>query len=178
MSQHDSSPPHDPFALLQLPRTYAIDRAALTRAWLTATARLHPDRPDAPDDAARALAVINLARAELEDDERRAAALLALSGGPSKETDQSLPGGFLVEMLETREQAEWDIQNEGDAARTRWGEWAEQRRAAHRATVTDLFSRHADAPPDSPAAAAILRDIRRELNAWRYIERMLEELAR
>lgn len=160
----------DPFTLLGLPRSFEVDQAALQRAWLSGTARLHPDRPDAPPDAASLLAAMNRAKKTLEDPENRANALLTLLGGPSKEQDRSLPDGFLVEMMETREKMEGEIVSEGDAARRRWDEWAAARRAEHLAAVRTLFNRAHRPDPET------LGLIRRELNAWRYIERMIEQL--
>lgn len=158
----------DPFTLLGLPRRFEVDVTALRHAWLAGSARLHPDRPGAPHDAAQQLAELNEAKATLEDPERRANRLLALLGGATKEQDKSLPASFLAEMLETREQMEAEIEAEGDAARRRWEQWGAERRAGHIARVTKLFAR--------PADAAILKSIRCELNAWRYIERLLEQI--
>jgi molecular chaperone HscB len=163
----DPTPEPDPFALLGLPRRFDLPMPDIQRAWLTRTARLHPDRPDAPPDAAERLARLNHAHADLADPERRAAALLALLGGPSKEQDKSLPPGFLEEMLDVRERMESDLDAD-PASRERWDCWAAERRDTSIARVARLFN----APP-TPGS---LREIRTELNAWRYIERMIEQL--
>lgn len=172
MMQRDESK-SDPFALLGLARRYAIDPAALQRAWLKGSAMLHPDRPGAPEDAAQRLAVLNEARDTLRDPEKRATALLHLLGGSAKEEDKTLPDGFLMEMLELRQQIEEELASEGDAARARWDEWGRQRRAEYVAKVGAMFEQVEEMvePP-----ADFLRAIRRELNAWRYIERLIEQL--
>jgi molecular chaperone HscB len=163
----------DPFALLGLPRSYAVDVEALETAYRRRAAALHPDRhldPIDQADAAEQTARINDARAILLDDERRANVLLALCGGPPSETDKTLPDGFLVEMMERRE-AMADVLAKGDDTEIASMEtWAQSQRDGYRASVASQFERC-----DEHDAAA-LAAIRRELNAWRYIERMIEQL--
>lgn len=166
-----STPVSDPFALLGLPRAFSDSKADLQRAWLARTARLHPDRPDAPPDAAEQLARLNEAQATLDDPERRANSLLALLGGPAKEQDKSLPPGFLQKMLEIREQMEADLAADS-SARDRWERWAREQRDSSIERVGQLFN-----AVSSAADPAALKAIRTELNAWRYIERMIEQLA-
>lgn len=106
------------------------------------------------------MAELNEAKRVLEDPERRANALLAKLGGPSKEEDRSLPEGFLMEMMEVREQMEED----GAAGRGKWEEWAKERRGEAIEEVGAMFRERR------------LAEVRRRLNAWRYIERMMEQL--
>ena len=162
--------PPDPFETLGLPPAYRIDPAALQRAYLLKSASLHPDLADDPL-AAESSAALNRARQVLEDPEARADALLLRLGGPPREAERSLPDGFLAEIMSVREELQ-DAALSGDsAARHRLKQWADERRDAHIASVTRRF----DALPPTPTPAH-LRDIRRELNAWRYIERMLEQI--
>lgn len=161
----------DPFDVLGIPPTFDIDLSAVQRAWLKLSAALHPDRAPDAEQAAAELARVNLARQTILDPESRANALLARLGGSTKETDRSLPDGFLPEMLEVRESAE-DARQSGDAAG--WASfkaWADERRALHIKTVSELFAALGATP--SPEA---LKAIRVELNAWRYVERMIEQL--
>jgi len=164
----------DPFALLGLPRRFAIDAAQLQAAWLRRTASLHPDRitdPMQQAEAARNSARINDARNVLHDDEQRANVLLSLLGGPAKEQDKSLPDGFLMDILEVRQQME-EAQASGDEPELRKFEaWANEQRTQYMSQLIPLF----DAVADSPDPA-ILREIRQLLNGWRYIERMREQV--
>jgi molecular chaperone HscB len=166
--------PDDPFALLGLPRRFTIDAKQLQAAWLRRTAALHPDRiadPMQQAEAARNAARINDARNALHDDEQRANILLALLGGPAKEQDKSLPDGFLVDMLDVRQQME-DAQASGDEAELgKFEIWANEQRAHYISQLTPLF----DAAASSPDPV-LLRGIRQFLNAWRYIERMREQV--
>jgi molecular chaperone HscB len=172
----------DPFALLDLPRRFVIDREALQAAYLRKAAALHPDRFSDPleqAEAAERAAALNRARAVLMDDERRANALLELLGGPGKEQEKDLPDGFLMEIMEIRQTME-EILATGDAARRReLGQWADGEREARIEKIACLFDQATT--PGSAAAPgapdpALLGAIRIELNALRYIERMIEQL--
>jgi molecular chaperone HscB len=167
-------PVDDPFALLGLPRRFDVDHAALQHAYLTRTAPLHPDRHHDPieqAEAAEQVARLNAARAALVDDERRANVLLALLGGPAASDDKSLPDGFLVDMMEVRQDMQSALETGSPDDRRRFERWAEEQRAARLDAIRALFARAGD-PPDPDG----LRDIRVELNALRYIERMIEQL--
>lgn len=172
-----AAPLDDPFALLGLPRGFVLDREQLQRAYLRRSAGLHPDRVADPllqAEAARESARLNAARATLADDEQRANALLTLLGGPSKESDKALPDGFLVQMMEARQDMEAALSSGDAAERARIERWAAEQRQDYVSTVASLFGKIAmDGASSSPAHLA---EIRRQLNAWRYIERMIEQL--
>lgn len=161
----------DPFTVLGLPARFDLPPEAVRRAHMTRVAQAHPDVAASDADSGRLVARLNSARAELEDPERRASVLLARLGGPSKEQDRSLPPGFLHEIMETREAVEAAVAT-GDAQEVaRWRAWAADQRRNYLAKVGGLFAALAD-PPAPPSLAAI----RVELNAWRYIERLIEQL--
>lgn len=155
----------DPFAVLGLPRRFDLGEGEIERAFLTRAAGAHPDA--AGDDDA--MADLTDARRVLADPERRANALLALLGGASKEADRSLPDGFLMEIMETRQQVEAELPD--PEARVRWTEWAKAERARYAQAVGRLFER-----AGSDADGSVLTSIRTQLNAWRYIERLAEQL--
>jgi DnaJ-domain-containing protein 1 len=169
----------DPFDLLGLPATFSLTPEQIGRAYLARAASVHPDLSDGSDhdsdDDDRSLnaELLNQARGILLDTELRAAALLTRLGGPGPQ-ERAMPPGFLSEMMELRESAEAELVQEGQAARLRWRAWAAERRAAHIARATSLFAKAASAT--SQDSASVLREIRIELNAWRYIERMIEQL--
>ena len=162
----------DPFELLGIEATFTVDIAAIRMVVRRRVAACHPDRvtdPFSQSEAVRECARLNAARVRLEDDESRANALLARLGGPSAEEDSSLPPGFLEQMLEVRMELEEAIASEDDAERTRVGAWAAQERKRLTGSVTSLFERMQFGEDVGPA-------IRRELNVWRYIERMIHQL--
>ncbi|MEM8756641.1 MAG: iron-sulfur cluster co-chaperone HscB C-terminal domain-containing protein [Planctomycetota bacterium] len=156
------SPPTNPFATLGLPERFDLSRTAIERASLTRLAGVHPDRSQ--DDARRA-AEINDARRRLLDPEQRANAVLAAIGGPSAAESKQLPDGFLASIMTARMQLEEDADS-GDPARIgRWHRWAEEERQAYINRAAAAFEQGED-----PG------EIRAMLNAWRYIERLREQL--
>lgn len=169
----------DPFAQLGLPRTFDLTPQQIETAYLRRVTAIHPDAgdhlllerdPDAEStESDAASARLHAARDALANPENRANSLLALLGGPGKEQDRSLPDGFLPHIMEVREQIEAKMTD--PTAIATWRTWAIERRRNHQTRVASLFAAAADR-----ADPATLKEIRRELNAWRYIERLLEQL--
>lgn len=156
----------DPFDVLGLPPHFDLDPSVIERAFLRAMASAHPDAAGSANGIESA--DLTEARRVLDDPERRANALLDRLGGPGKD-DRSLPDGFLMEIMSVREEIEQTPDRE------RWTAWAEERRAEHIASVGAHFQR-LDHAGDEPARESIRRSIRTELNAWRYAERLIEQL--
>lgn len=158
------------FEILGLPRTFDLDEGAIRRAYLARVAALHPDLADAEDAQAES-AELNRARDVLMNPETRANLLLSLVGGPPKETDKSLPPAFLMEIMETREAIEASLASGDEAERKRWSEWGLNQRSSY---VEELKRKFAalGASPDPVA----LKEVRTTLNAWRYLERLIEQL--
>jgi len=162
----------DPFERLGLPPRFDLETDAIDRAWIRRAAECHPDRaadPVAAAEASRRAAALNDARTTLRDPERRADRLLRRLGGPSAAEEKGLPPAFLAGMMELRERVEEAVADADPAAR----EEIEREVAAERddliARVGALFVEAADDPDR-------LREIRLELNVWRYQERLLAEL--
>ncbi len=168
-----NQPSLDPFDVLGLPARFDLTVDQIQRAYLARARRLHPDLAEggeSADAAAQAgTAELNRAVRVLRDAESRAGALLARLGGPAKEADKSLPAGFLASMLETR--MEIEAAREDPAARAGWEAWAREQRAGYAARCGELFG-----ALDDPGGETGRREIRQTLNAWRYIERLIEQL--
>ncbi|MCC6426884.1 MAG: DnaJ domain-containing protein [Phycisphaerales bacterium] len=158
----------DPFRALGLPATMKLSDDQIEGAALLLSARLHPDAGADDVQAQGRLAEINDARATLSNPETRASALLALLGGPAASADRTLPAGFLPEMMEIREKIEEAQQSKDQSVLAGWVDWAMQRRARHAEEVTRLL--------DDGHDPQRLRQVRHELNAWRYIERLIEQI--
>jgi curved DNA-binding protein CbpA len=161
----------DPFDALGLPASFDLAPTLIERAYLSRAASVHPDLSEEdPEQAVRA-AAINRARVVLLNPEQRADALLRRLGGPAKEQDKSLPTGFLASIMELREEVEAEAAS-GDALRiAARREWARLQGSEYASRVGSLFQ-NLGTPPEPVA----LTEIRRELNAWRYIERLIEQL--
>lgn len=153
----------NPFATLGLAVSFGIEAVAIERAYLKKIAVSHPDRVG--DGGAADAAALNAARRCLLDDEARANAVLRLLGGASPSDDRSLPDGFLMEMMQTRSAMEEELEEDPDSARPKWQDWGIQQRRRYAQQVQELL-----ADPGSLGAC------RTQLNAWRYIERLIEQL--
>lgn len=169
----------DPFAVLGLARLYRVDRGAVQRAYLARAAGVHPDvarggGSEVEEGVEANAAALNRAKETIDDPEKRAVALLGLLARDANvrfeaADERALPPGFLMEMMDVRERMEAD---RGDTAKmAEWERWAEGRRAGHEANAARLF----DAAVVKPDAET-LKAIRLELNAWRYVERMVEQM--
>ena len=167
-----SNPQDDPFDVIGIEPVFELDVPALQRKVKRRIAANHPDRisdPLARDEAVRATARLNEALRTLENDERRANCLLVRLGGPAPSEDRSLPPTFLMEMLEVREDMEEAIASGVPEERARVEAWAGSERKRLRAEVGALLGRLQTGDP-------VGSEIRLQLNVWRYIERMIEQL--
>ena len=163
----------DHFAILGLEPRFAIDAADVRRRLVKAAARRHPDR--APDPITAAAWTEELARLQesagaVLDDISRAEALISLRSGPSPSDDRTLPDGFLEFHANRQHRLEEAVETgdaEGRARLETWArdEWDERRRA-----VGELL----DGDDGHRMESLVLA--RRELNRWRYAQRMLEQL--
>lgn len=164
----------DAFEILGIEPGFEIDLEEVEQAFLARLASIHPDVAR-EGDSALLTARLNAAREVLEDPERRAWALVSRLTGGEKVQDRSLPDGFLPEIMEVREEVETAVAS-GDASRlASWREWARDRRAQHMSRVTGMFNAMVEGG-GRPGGSAV-RDLIRELNAWRYIERLIEQVS-
>jgi DnaJ-domain-containing protein 1 len=176
---HTPPPKDDPFAILGLPRTLALTSEQIQRAYLLRMASAHPDAQsdastntglDDNDAASLAAARLNDARQTLAHPERRAIALYTLltrdaaHTQPDPKADAALPPGFLMEIMSTREEIESAVAAADRPQIERWRAWAMAQRADYLAAVGALLDAR-----NFPAA-------KQQLNAWRYIERLIEQL--
>ncbi|MFI4853843.1 MAG: iron-sulfur cluster co-chaperone HscB C-terminal domain-containing protein [Phycisphaerales bacterium JB065] len=166
----DSPSSHsDPFDLLGIEPDFPVDEARLHQAWLKATAANHPDRADDPEAAHLALSAVNQAYRTLSDPEKAANALLTRLGGPSPDQAKALPAGFLMEMREIRDELEEAKASKDPGKIAKLEDWADEQRGMWIQRVTEQFAAHSEADDRRDA-------IRESLNAWRYIERLIEQL--
>ncbi len=163
----------DPFDTLGLPARFDLTREQVRAAWRARSGATHPDAAPgvAQDASTRSTANLNDAMRTLEDPEKRADALLVRLGGPTREQEKSLPPTLLAEMLDAREALEDARAGGAQGGLESARDWAMQRRDAHIARAATLLGALS---PGAPPHA--LREARIELNAWRYIERMLEQI--
>ena len=154
--------------MLGLPVSFGLTKGQIESAYLARIAGAHPDLADADGAGFVDAAALNDARRALLDDETRANLVLSAIGGPAASEDDSLPDGFLMEIMETRMEIEAALAAGDEAERAKWVEWAGEQRSAFAGRVGEAL----DSADDETAQ----RDVRRTLNAWRYIERLIEQL--
>ncbi|MFK7759899.1 MAG: J domain-containing protein [Phycisphaerales bacterium] len=163
----------NPFEILELSPTFAITADQIQRAYLQKLSTVHPDLGMGDTQPAVDPASLNQARDTLNSDEARANLVLDLLGGPSA-SDTSLPDGFLMEMMMVRTQIDEEVEEEGDQARDRWEQWAAERREKTILEVTQLFEKAQSV--EAADTQPVFNELRMTLNAWRYTERLIEQL--
>ncbi|MEM9416077.1 MAG: Fe-S protein assembly co-chaperone HscB [Planctomycetota bacterium] len=164
----------DPFELLGIEPVFELDPSTLQAQFLSASARCHPDRftdPLEQADAADRMSRVTQAYRQLSDPESRAHALLALRGDSADtegEATKALPPDLLMEMMEVREALDDAIALGDQPSIEKHRDWAQQKQADYLTSIGKLF----EEPPSEQNSAAI----RLELNALRYMVRMLEQM--
>lgn len=161
----------DPFEILGVPWRFDLDESALRSRFLQASAQMHPDR--FPDPIEQAEAVEQMSRLTdayrvLSDPESRARALLRLSGMDDEADKDKLPPDLLMQVMEVREEMEAAIESGDREELDRLRVWASGQREQYLNQLGRLLEGHIDAK-----AAA---ETRVQLNALRYMERMLEQM--
>lgn len=164
----------DYFDLLGIPRRYQVDIAELERRYLERSKEVHPDRFATAEAARRVQALqesmeLNRAYNTLKKPVPRAEYLLAAQGVDIGDNEQLDPG-FLMHVLEAREELA-EARAAGDAARlSRLRDEMERERAAAQERVADQF-----AAWEGDGDGAHLQAIKRELILLRYVRRYLEQ---
>jgi len=163
----DESAPRDPFQILGLTPRYRIDAQELRRAWMRKAAQVHPDAAGSASEGTYA----NDAFRILSDPIARAHALLQHLGAPTGD-QRTMPDGFLLEMMELREQAD-AAQGDAQAMGSLRAE-ATLRRGEAIERVARCFEPIGEGPISSESVQTVLM----ELNVIRAFDRMLEQLER
>jgi molecular chaperone HscB len=172
--------PPTPFEVFGLAPSLTLDATLLRRRLLELSRRMHPDYFASGGDELRALAErntaeLNRAHESLANELSRADWLVRAFGGPDEKAERSLPQPFLLEVLEWNETLE---ELRGTPAASRAPEKTAALRkelAARRAEALALL--RAALEPLPAHGSPKLADARRELNALRYLDRALDELA-
>lgn len=167
-----------PFETLGLPVSHTVDAADLRRRLLRFSRLTHPDffATASEEEKARAehaTALLNEAYEVVSDDVGRADWLVRNLRGPDENEERAMPQAFLAEVLEWNEILDEARRSAGASedprlARLREALLGKRREALE--VVAKLL-----APLPEPGASR-LREVRRELNAVRYLDRTLSEI--
>jgi len=161
----------DPFTTLGVDRRFDLDTEDLRRRFIAASSEVHPDRftdPIEQADAVEKMSRVTDAFRVLSDPELRARALLRLSGLEAEGDKDKLPPDLLMQVMEVREEMEAAIEASNRPEMDRLRGWAESQRQQYLDQLKALFENELDAKSAAKA--------RLELNALRYMQRMLEQL--
>ena len=160
----------DDFALLGLPRQFALDRNELDRRWREAQAKVHPDRFAVQGAAAQRVAMqwsvrVNEAYRRLREPLSRAAYLCELHGVPVRAEDNTaMPADFLMQQMGWREA----LDEADDAAAVQALDDVVRADQAQRlAAVASAL----DGTADAPRAAAQVR-------ALMFVQRFRQDIGR
>jgi|GEM_PF-1761643 len=163
---------NDPFKAMGIAPRFALDEQDLRKRFLAASAQMHPDRFPDPLEQAEAveqMSQLTDAYRVLCDPESRARAMIELSGLESVGDKDKLPPDLLMEVMEVREELESAIENNSRGELDRLRQWASDQRAHYLAQLGRIL----DSGPLDPSKAS---QARLELNALRYMQRMLEQM--
>jgi molecular chaperone HscB len=171
---------HSPFELLGIEPEFDLDRLRLRKHLLALSRKMHPDFFVTSDEDTRALAQRNTAELNaafeiLADDFRRADWLVTSLGGPAESEERQMPQEFLMDVLEWNEAVDEARSSEpGSPARLALEELQstlEEQREQLMASVA------AELSPLPELRSDKLTGVRQRLNAVRYLDRTLHEIA-
>ena len=165
----------DDFALFELPRRFALERAQLDARWKALLQHAHPDRFASEGASAQRLAMqwsvrINEAYQRLKEPLTRAAYLCELQGAPLRAHDNTaMPLEFLQQQIAWREALE--DAHDGPALEALHQE-LEQARSATLACCAELL----DVQQDATAAAQQVRALMFVARLLQNVEQRLDQL--
>ena len=160
------------FALFGLPERFAVDSAALDRAYRDLQSRVHPDRFAASGAAERRVALqwatqANEAYRVLRDPLTRAIYLCGLKGhDPANQNNTNMPQAFLIEQLEWREALD-DARANDDRATL---DALDRELASTRDRLKAAVEAALDRDDDAAHASELVRQ-------WMFVERFGEDVA-
>ena len=178
LTHHSPLTTRDFYERLGLPRRFLVDAGELERAYIALSRELHPDyhmsgSGEQLEASLEASAALNEAYNTLRDPFTRAEYLLGLEGGPSASEQRQMPGVFLAEMLEAREQVEQAREKTADTARLD-AEFT-KRFDALMQRVAEIFGNLERSSTHASRASALI-EIRTLLNAAKYVRGLLRDL--
>jgi len=169
-----------PFAVMGLEPGPVVDHAALKKRLLELSRAMHPDFFGGASEEQQQLAIDNTAELNsafelLSDDMARADWLVRSLGGPKESDERQMPQAFLIEVMEWNELLEEardaEPGSKEHAAAHELGATLENERKTIMQAVRDALT----PLPESGSTALI--DIRKQMNAVRYVDRALAQLA-
>lgn len=175
------APTENPFEVFGLPLAHAVDRSDLRRRLLRFSRLVHPDFFATAGEAQRtraehASAALNVAHEILAGEASRADWIVRHLGGPDELAERAMPREFLMEVLEWNEALDAARSaSPGAPERLALERLAGELEARRGALLEEIARRLTPLPARTDADA--LREVRKLLNAARYVEKTLAEIA-
>lgn len=159
------------FDRLEMDTRYDLDLDELERQFVKLNRVVHPDFHSRKGrkqliKASALSAAINDAYSTLRDPAKRAEYMLKRDGGPASSEDKRTPKGFLIEVMELREQFEDSKAAEDKDSLSRMYDSIKQRYDQRLAAIADGFTE-----PELNHQA-----LREHLNVLKYFENLVREL--
>ena len=170
----------DPFAVFGLEPVFALDGDLLKKRLLRFTRLVHPDFFATAGDEMRgkaeaASALLNAAYETLADDAARADWIVRHLGGPDERAERSMPKAFLLEVLDWNETLEAARGSSASAAQIAAVGQLETELAQRRSELFKTIAGQLGLLTER--SAPLLALVRQELNAARYLDKTLLEIA-
>ena len=165
------------FERLGVPRRFDLDLREVERQYLARSRELHPDFHQLGSTAQQSASLemtsrLNEAYTVLRDPFRRAEYLLMLEGGPTAAEQKEMPPEFLEEMLELRMEIEEIKSDPAAPARAEMEKRLKQRQESMLSEIANDLAKLESTGDKS----AILKSLRRRLNALKYVRNLLRDL--
>ena len=167
----------DFFEVLGFPVSFELKSAELEERYQQLSLELHPDFYGSAPEAEQLLsetasAILNTAYKTLHVPTLRAGYLLHLLAEKQQLDESSLPEGFLAEMFFLQEELDELLDSVNSVELSAMHDDLQNRKIAIETDYGPLFKKHEDHPEDS----GILQQLQTNLNAERYLRRLLERI--
>ena len=167
----------DHFKVMGLPRCFEIDSVELENRYQRLTLEMHPDFfGTAPEKQKRlsekSSVMLNAAYRSLREPASRARYLLSLFAREKNLQTDALPEGFLQEMFTLQESLDEMLESCHKSELSKLNEELQNRYASIESNYAVLFKKF----ETSPENTEILQQLQTQLNAERYLRRLLDRI--
>ena len=167
----------DHFEVMGLPHCFEIDSVELENRYQRLTLEMHPDFFVAAPEKQKLLSekssvMLNAAYSYLREPASRARYLLSLFAREKNLQTEALPEGFLQEMFTLQESLDEMLESCDQSDLFKMNEDLQNRYASIESNYAALFKKF----ETSPENTEILQQLQTQLNAERYLRRLLDRI--
>ena len=167
----------DHFKVMGLPHSFEIDSVELENRYQRLTLGMHPDFFGAAPEKQKRLSekssmMLNAAYSSLREPTSRARYLLSLFAGEKNLQTDALPEGFLQEMFTLQESLDEMLESCEQSDLGKMNEDLQNRYSSIESNYAALFKKFETSPDNTE----ILQQLQTQLNAERYLRRLLDRI--